>query len=241
MKAFARRKVGRPKVKRVIGGEVYQGFREAMSAPQATYSRNFVTYLSHLGDAEKAAVVLKISPDTLRRQAKEGGWDEKVTTLLEVREKDGQHAFAKQLNRLINLTQVVRVRTVIDMVLKHICEDEASFRDFLTIPTKAGRAFSAKALLEITKAMQACQAASYAALADQTTERIFDKKEGRDSDSEAPQLGVFKALTQLSHATQPDLPQETSRDEPSKPGSTSKLPRNETGQSSGGSAGEPTT
>jgi len=221
MKPLARRKPGRPKVLTVKGGEVYQGFREALQQPGSTYSRNLIAYLTHLGDAEKAGAAIRVSPAVLRKEAAEGDWDAKVTTLLEIREKEGQHAFAKQLNRLLNLSQAVRMRTIIDSVLKHICTDEAAFRDFLSIPTKAGRAFSAKALLEISKAIQAVQQSTYAALADQTTERIFDKKEGRDDTSEAPQLGVFKALTQLSHVSTPELPPASRGNEPEADGQNS--------------------
>jgi len=239
MKPLARRKPGRPKVRQPKGGEIYQGFREAMQQPGSTFNRNMLAYLANLGDAEKAGKQLKISPTTLRKQASEGGWDTKVQTLLEVREKDGQHAFAKQLNRLFNLNQAVRMRVIIDQVLGHITEDADAFKDFLSIPTKAGRAFSAKALLEISKALQSVQAATYAALADQTTERIFDKKEGRDDATEAPQLGVFKALAQLSHASTSEIPKAPGRDEPDSTRSDSEPVRDEPGGPAGGVPGEP--
>lgn len=212
--AFKKRGRGGKLVKADVGGgEVYRGFREAMRSPDSTYSRGFLAYLTHLGDAEKAATTAKMSVESIRKQARDNDWDAKLQTLLEVREKQGQHAFAKQLNRLLNLTQAVKMRTIVDLVMKHICEDETAFRDFLTVPTKAGRAFSARALLELTKAMQVAHQMTYSALADQQQERIFDKKTAPQEDEEAPQLSVFKALTQLTHATQAPIPTDPPRDD----------------------------
>jgi len=93
----------------------------------------------------------------------------------------------------------VRIRALVDNVLKTVTTDQESMRHFLSVPTKNGRAFSAKGLTELAKAAQIAQQATYAALADQTTERIFDKKQEPGQEGESPQLSVFKALAQLAH------------------------------------------
>lgn len=198
----------------VKGGEVYKGFREALRAPDSVYSRSFLAYLTCLGDITKAASTAGVTAVQMAKEVAEGKWELKLQALLEVREKQGQHAFAKQLNRLMNLTQAVRLRTIVDMVMKHITENEAAFRDFLTMPTKAGRSFSARALLELARAMQSAHQVTYLALADQTQERIFDKKNKPEGEEdEAPQLSVFKALTQLAHATQTPISPAALRDD----------------------------
>lgn len=178
--------------------EIYRGFLDCVKT-EDFFSRALQAYLSALGDVDKAADYLGCTREIIQEEVTKGGWDKRLRDLMEVREKRGAAEYARQVNRLMNLTQSVRIRALVDVVLKRVTTDEASLQYFLSIPTKFGRTFSAKAMVELAKAAQIAQQCTYAALADQTSERLFAKRNEPDGEETAPQLSVFKALTQLAH------------------------------------------
>lgn len=182
--------------------EVYGSIADAVRS-EDFYDRSLLAYLSNLGDVAKAAQVSGIPEERLQAQVVANKWDERLRQLLEVREKKGQAEYARQVNRLLNLTQAARLRALVDVVLQRATKDEQSMQHFLSAPTKFGPVFSARAFADLAKAAQLAQAMTYAALGDGTTERLFNKKHGTAEEEESPQLSVLKALTQLAHNAAP--------------------------------------
>ena len=181
------------------------GLREEIER-ETGLDRSMLAYLSNLGDTQKAADYLGVKKEILEKQVELHGWKEKLKKLLQVRDQKGQAEFAREINRLMNLTQAVRIRALIDCLLKRVTKDDLSMEDLITVKAKHGNNISFRALAELTKAMQICHQITYAALGDQTSERLFDKdvavKKGEGIEEESS-LAVFRTLTQLAHGTHP--------------------------------------
>lgn len=132
----------------------------------------FLTYLQFLGDVEKTAAALNIVPMAVDQYAKKENWRKAVDRLLVLRESQGADALAREINRVTNYVQSVRLRNVVDRVILRMTRDEESFTDFLTLTTKGAANRSCKAIAELVKAAQMAQQMSYVALGDTSGERI---------------------------------------------------------------------
>jgi len=165
------------------------------------YSRALMAYLSTLGDPVQTGRLTGVETEQIRLWAEADGWNAKITDLLTVKKEKGVAAFAIELNRLMNLTQAVRCRGLLDEVLTRIMTNEEDLADWLSNKTQHATNTTAKPLLELARAILAVQQATYMALGDQAPERAaaakLEEKEDEDKPQE-PHLALFSTLAQLT-------------------------------------------
>lgn len=154
-----------------------------------------LTYLSFLGDAEKTAAALHITVTYVRAQAIKGGWEDQVQRFVALKQSQGADALAKELNRTVNYVQAVKLRNLLDRVIQRLSDEQESFDGFLAHRGKDNDNFSAKAPLELVKAVETIHKMTYQALGDSSGERVTDdKNEGAKNVS----LSVLRALAATS-------------------------------------------
>jgi hypothetical protein len=172
------------------------------------YSRALMAYISTLGDPEQTSRLTQVGVERIRRWAEADGWNEKISALLSVKKEQGQQMFAIELNRLMNLTQAVRLRGLLDEVLTRLMCQEEDLADWLSVKSKDACNVTAKPLLDLAKAIQSVQQATYMALGDQAAERIAagkKDKDGKDENQQEPSLALFQTLTQMHAKMQPPV------------------------------------
>jgi len=168
------------------------------------YSRALMAYLSTLGDAVQTGRLTGVDPEKIRNWAEADAWNVKITALLTIKKEKGVQAFAVELNRLLNLTQAVRCRGLLDEVLTRIMTNEDDLASWLSVKSQHAVNTTAKPLLELARAILAVQQATYMALGDQAAERVAaSKSEEKEEDSKVqePHLALFSTLAQLAART----------------------------------------
>jgi len=156
-------------------------------------SAMFLTYLAFMGDVQRTAAALMVDPVRVSEAAEFEGWDKRVKHLLGVKSDMGPDEFLRELNRVVNFVQAVRLRSIMDEVLKRVQGPESSLDDFLTQSTKDVSNRSAKGLLEIIKCCEAVHRMTYTALGDLPGKRSLDQG---DSAKGSVALSILGALSQ---------------------------------------------
>lgn len=153
-------------------------------------SAMFLTYLAFLGDVHRTAAALNIEPAQVAQAAEFEGWQKKVAHLKSVRSDMGPDEFLRELNRVVNFVQAVRLRSIMDTVLAKLGTEE-SLNSWLTTYTKDTSNSTAKALLDVIKCCEAVHRLTYTALGDVPSQRTL--KDG-DSSKASTALAVLSAL-----------------------------------------------
>lgn len=162
-------------------------------------SAMFLTYLAFMGDVQRTSAALMVDPARVREAAEFEGWDARVKHLLSVKSDMGPDEFLRELNRVVNFVQAVRLRSVMDEVLKKVQGPDSSLDDFLTTTTKDTTNRSAKGLLDIIKCCEAVHRMTYTALGDLPGKRSLDQG---DSAKGSVALSILGALSQgTSHSS----------------------------------------
>lgn len=164
----------------------------------------FLTYLSCLGNVQKTAAALMLDVSFVEMLAKREGWEVKVKALLALRKEQGAEALARELNRTVNLVQAVRLRNVIDQIIRRITDDTASFEDFISSRSAKCDNVSMRNMTDLVKACESIHRMTYQALGDSLSERI-DRDD--DADATTTSLAVLKALAVI----QPNDPAASAR------------------------------
>jgi hypothetical protein len=177
-------------------------------APSLDYSKVFLTYVSLLGNAEQTAIACDLDRDQVAALAVRDNWDAKVTALLQVKEKQGAEAFARELNRTANFVQALRCRNLLDQTLQFFTNEggmdgsgrKVSFIDLMQqVGPKGNVNLSAKNVMDLTKAIETVHRMTYAALGDTAGERkASGKGEDKNSDDTNPAMSMVRALTALN-------------------------------------------
>lgn len=177
---------------------------EPKLVPDLDYSKVFLTYVSLLGNALQTAHACELAVEQVMLLAKRDNWDAKVRALLDVKERQGAEAFARELNRTANFIQALRCRNLLDQTIQFftnasvargskIClEQLLTHRD-----TKGNVNLSAKNIADLTKALESVHRMTYAALGDTTAERPKGKKDDDEATGD-PSLAMVRALSQLN-------------------------------------------
>jgi hypothetical protein len=152
----------------------------------------FLTYLTFLGDADKTAAALDIPAWEVEALVESEGWKPKAAALARLRKDHGADALLREMNRVTNYVQGVRLRHVVDRVLKMLGTD-AGFDEFTTHRTKDTANFSAMGIVELRKAAEVAHRLTYQALGDSVGERLSRE----DSESQVS-ASVIKSLASMA-------------------------------------------
>lgn len=162
-----------------------------VSADQIDRSAMFLTYLAFLGDIHRTAAALMVDPLKVKAAAEHEGWDKKVKHLTQVKNDLGPDEFLRELNRVVNFVQAVRLRSIMDKVLARLGGD--GLDAFLTTYTKDTSNTSVKALRDVIACCEAVHRLTYTALGDLPGKRSLD--EGDKAKGSAA-LSILGALSQ---------------------------------------------
>lgn len=144
------------------------------------------------GDVNKTAVALDLDPQDVQQLATGEKWSEKVERWNVLRQGDSQD-MQVQLNRAVNYVQSHRMRSILDKLVSHLSTKTAEeIVDILTTNTTHGANFSTRALTDLVKGIEACQAMTQRALGDTAAERP-DPSSGQKGSSIA--LLVMNAMS----------------------------------------------
>jgi hypothetical protein len=169
------------------------------SPDQIDRSAMFLTYLAFLGDTHRTAAALMTDPARVELAAKHEGWDKKVKHLTQVKNDLGPDEFLRELNRVVNFVQAVRLRSIMDRVLARLTGD--GLDAFLTTHTKDTSNTTVKALRDVISCCEAVHRLTYTALGDIPGKRTLD--EG-DSAKGSAALSILGALSQGVSTPEPD-------------------------------------
>lgn len=161
-------------------------------------SQIFLVYMSLVGDVEKTAVALDMSPQLVEDLAESEGWRSKVSRLCVLSKGGKPGDYERATNRALNFVQAHQLRGVLSGMISHFSkltlEDQLNE---LIITNKEGApvAVSAKFFAELTTAMEKVQGMTYAALGDTLGERK-DRDLSKDGElgADALHAAVIQAL-----------------------------------------------
>lgn len=161
-------------------------------------SAMFLTYLAFMGDVQRTAAALMVDPAKVQDAAAFEKWDIKVKHLRSVQSDMGPDEFLRELNRVVNFVQAVRLRSIMDDVLKRFQGPDSRLESFLSTTSQHATNSTAKALLDVIRCCEAVHRLTYTALGDVQGKRTLD--EG-DSAKGSVALNILGALSQgVSHS-----------------------------------------
>jgi hypothetical protein len=164
----------------------------APSAPDTLdRSTMFLTYLAFLGDVPRTAAALMIDPAKVQAAAEYEGWDRKVTHLKSVKSSMGPDEFLRELNRVVNFVQSLKLRAIMDRILVRLTGD--GLNEFLVARTKDTENASCKAIAEIVKACEAVHRMTYTALGDSPARKTLTDGDAGKSGMALSILGALSA------------------------------------------------
>lgn len=137
----------------------------------------FLLYATFCGDCVRTAHALNVQPDIVARAATTGGWNEKLGPILALKKSTKPGDVERAMNRALNFVQAHQMRMFVARVLKRLTGLNEADLDAYVFPSEADKdgvvkKFSTRAIADLASAMEKCQAMSYQALNDTTSERV---------------------------------------------------------------------
>jgi hypothetical protein len=133
-------------------------------------SKIFLAYLSTGADALKTAHVAECNLDDVLYLAKTEMWDAKMERqgLAPGKNSEDFATRAREITRMANYVQALRIRGIIDQTIWHLYEGgPEAIEKFCSEEKRDGtRAFTTKPLVELTKAAETCHSMLYRSLGD---------------------------------------------------------------------------
>lgn len=163
-------------------------------------SAMFLTYLAFMGDIHRTAAALMVEPAKVKAAAEFEQWDKKVAHLKSVKSGMGPDEFLRELNRVVNFVQALRLRSVMDKLILKVSGDEATFDDFVTKQTKDCTNRDPAALLGVIRCVEAVHRMTYAALGDIPGKTDLERG---DKDKGATALSILSALSSQVSSSEP--------------------------------------
>lgn len=175
--------------------------------PEASLDRKqvFLLFATLCGNVAQTAAALNISEATIQRLVDEEKWQEKIKSIVEMRNSGKPHVVERAINRAINFTQAHRLRLFVDRVLQKLTDmTDAELEEYVfcsEIPAKPGKPgaivakLNTRPIADLVAAAEKAQSLSYAALGDSPTERIKREAFVNDTVGEsASEIGAKIAL-----------------------------------------------
>jgi hypothetical protein len=134
----------------------------------------FLTFMSLIGDVDKTAAALDLSPHIVAGLAEQEGWLEKVRRLSVMSKSGKQGDYERAQNRALNFVQAHRLRMTVDAMLRAFdgLTPEEIVHKLSTADRNGNMHLSARFLADLSAAAEKIQALSYAALGDSVKERV---------------------------------------------------------------------
>lgn len=155
----------------------------------------FVAFLSTFGDVGRTADVFGISPQYVGKLAEDNNWLKKVHDLQVLKATQGAEALAKELNRVANLVQAIKLRGLLEQIIRIHTKSRRTIEDLTAVTTRDATNVTMKPVLELVKAVEAVHRMTYAALGDSPAAQ---RAESRDEESEPGKdrvsLAILKAI-----------------------------------------------
>ncbi len=148
----------------------------------------FLVYASFCGDVIRAGHALGLPPSAVLKMADDENWNAKLAPILELSKTGKPGDIERAMNRAVSFVQAHRMKNFLNRVMNHLI-DKASTLDGLDDlivqrrQLKDGtitRALSARALADLSSALEKCHAMAYHALGDTATERNKRIESGRE-------------------------------------------------------------
>lgn len=132
-------------------------------------SKIFLAYLATCGDVLQTATVAQCRVADVLYLAKAELWDAKLNESQIARGPTPEKAKerGREINRMANYIQSVRLRAIIDKTLQWIYENEENVTKFCQEVNKQGnKVYSTKPILDLVKAAESVHAMTYRSLGD---------------------------------------------------------------------------
>lgn len=182
----------------------------------------FVLYGTFCGDVERTAHALGVRPMDVLRVADEEKWNEKLKSIIELKNSNRPGDLERAINRALNFAQAHRFRLFLERMLHKLftmTPEQAESYMIEVVVKKDGSSYSklsTRPLADLAAALEKAHAMTYLALNDTTQDRTRRKEQSADDNaggelheriaaamarvgaSETPRAMLFDA--QLAHA-----------------------------------------
>lgn len=136
-------------------------------------SQVFLAFMTFVGDAERTAASLDLEPAQVRELAEAEGWNEKIRRVSLMSKSGRPGDFERATNRALCFVQAQCIRQQVNRLLAECAEmsNEELLSRACVRSRDGGTQLSAKFLVDMASAAEACHRMTYAALGDTITER----------------------------------------------------------------------
>jgi hypothetical protein len=145
----------------------------AVDKNKVDVAQAFLAYMTFVGDVDRTAHAMELEPAQVREMAEAEGWNEKIRRVSLMSKGGRPGDFERATNRAMCFVQAQCIRQQINRLLfevTNLTNEELLAR--ACVRTKEGGAqLSAKFLMDMAAAAEACHRMSYAALGDTVSER----------------------------------------------------------------------
>jgi len=147
----------------------------------------FLLYATFCCDVERTAHAVNVKPADIIQMAEQGGWNEKLRGIIELKKSGRAGDVERAVNRAINYVQAHRLREFLQRVLQHIfgqplenIEEWMFAYQYTKGQDEPTKKFSTRPLADLAVALEKTHLLTYMALGDSASER-----RGRDTAPDA--------------------------------------------------------
>jgi len=167
-------------------------------------SQMFLVFMATIGDCERTAAALDVTPEVVRELAEREGWVEKVRRVSVMSKSEKPGDYERATNRALNFVQAHQLREMIEAFLRHMRGlSQEEVQEMMTTADRLGKKHvSTRFFSDVATALQKCHEMTYAALGDASGDR---KLAGGSVDAEgkANTAGIHAAVIAVLNAKSP--------------------------------------
>ena len=173
----------------------------------------FLIFMATVGDVQRTAVALDLEPEQVEELAESEGWREKIRRV-SVMSKGGKPGdWERAQNRALSFVQAQVLREQVNRLLRECAgmTDEELLSRACVRTRDGGTQLSAKFLVDMANAAEACHRMAYMALNDTVSERQDREQEAPGTKTNDLHAAIVASLSSPSSTTSPAnlLSQET--------------------------------
>lgn len=165
----------------------------------------FLTYMALIGDTERTALAFDLEPQQIEELAESEGWREKIRRV-SVMSKSGKPGdWERAQNRALCFVQAQCIREQVNRLLRECAgmTDEELLSRACVKTRDGGRQLSAKFLVDMASAAEACHRMAYAALSDTVSERQDREGDGPEGKASDLHAAIIASLSNPAAAPAP--------------------------------------
>lgn len=170
----------------------------------------FLLYATFCGDVVKTAHALNVRPVDVLKMVEEESWNERLKTILELKQSAKPGDIERAVNRALNFVQAHRMRLFVERILHKLVsmgDEEVAEYMFSDHATKTGEVFkrlTTRAVADLASAMEKSHALSYQALNDTAPERAKRKEPGEDGSAAGDlHAKIAAAMAKIKESSSP--------------------------------------